>query len=117
MIKTIIILFFGLFIVSCHIAHAEKDNYSKDPKVSSTEGVCKDSISFYFPTSIRLDTNTVITGIDAFMLNWFSSALYSAKEPILYNYYLGHDIYRFLWLRSFIDRLLFHSIRMVIKFG
>jgi hypothetical protein len=39
--------------------------------------------------------------LDTFLLNWFSSALYAAEEPILHNYYLGHDIYRFLWLRSF----------------
>lgn len=99
--KIIVALLFGLSFVSCHMTKSEKDNYLKDSKISNTQGVPKDSITFYFPTSIRLDTDIVKTEIDTFMLNWFSSALYSAKEPILYNYYLGHDIYRFLWLRSF----------------
>ncbi len=95
--KLIVALLFGLSFVSCHM----KDNYLKDPKISNTLGIPKDSITFYFPTSIRLDTGIIKTEIDTFKLNWYSSALYSAKEPILYNYYLGHDIYRFLWLRSF----------------
>jgi len=99
--KIIVALLFGFFFVSCHMTKSENYNYSKDPKISNTQGVPKDSITFYFPTSIRQDTGIVKTGIDTFMLNWFSSALYSAKEPILNNYYLGHDIYRFLWLRSF----------------
>jgi len=99
--KIIGVLLFGLSFASCHQTKSEKDNYSKDPKISNTRGVPKDSITFYFPTSIRQDTGIVKTEIDTFMMNWFSSALYSAKEPILYNYYLGHDIYRFLWLRSF----------------
>lgn len=99
--KIIIVLLFGLSFVSCHMTKSEKDNYLKDPKISNTQGIPKDSITFYIPTSIRQDTGILKTEIDTFMLNWFSSALYSAKEPILYNYYLGHDIYRFLWLRSF----------------
>jgi hypothetical protein len=83
------------------VTKSEKDYYLKDSKISNAQGVPKDSITFYFPTSIRQDTGTVKTEIDTFKLSWFSSALYSAKEPILNNYYLGHDIYRFLWLRSF----------------
>lgn len=101
MTKFLIILLFGLLLVSCFRTKSEKDYYPKDQAISNIQGIPKDSLTFYFPATIQLDTNIVTTEIDTFMLNWFSSALYSAKEPILYNYYLGHDIYRFLWLRSF----------------
>ena len=99
--KIIIALLFGLSFISCYMKESEKDNYSKNPQISNRQGVSKDSLTFYFPTSISQDTGIVKTELDTFTLNWFSSALYSAKEPILYNYYTGHDIYRFLWLRSF----------------
>lgn len=99
--KIIIALLFGVSFISCYIAKTEKENYSNNPRISNRQGVPKDSLTFYFPTSISQDTGIVKTEIDTFTLNWFSSALYSAKEPILYNFYTGHDIYRFLWLRSF----------------
>lgn len=99
--KIIIALLSGLSFISCYMKESEKDNYSKNPKITNCQGVPKDSLTFYFPTSISQDTGIVKTEIDTFKLDWFSSALYSAKEPILYNYYTGHDIYRFLWLRSF----------------
>jgi hypothetical protein len=101
MTKIIITIFFTTLLVSCFRTKPEKDNYPKNQSISDNQGKPKDSLTFYFPASIQLDTNIVTTEIDTFMLNWFSSALYAAKEPILYNYYLGHDIYRFLWLRSF----------------
>jgi hypothetical protein len=101
MTKNIITFFLGLLFVSCSETPIDKDYYPKDTTVSGTNGTPKDSLSFYYPTTIQKDTQIFKTDIDTFMLNWFSSALYSAKEPILYNYYLGHDIYRFLWLRSF----------------
>lgn len=101
MTKNIITFFLGLLFVSCSETPIDKDYYPKDTTVSGTNGTPKDSLSFYYPTTIQKDTQIFKIDIDTFMLNWFSSALYSAKEPILYNYYLGHDIYRFLWLRSF----------------
>jgi hypothetical protein len=39
--------------------------------------------------------------IDSFLLIWFSEVLAENKEPILSNFYLGTDIYRLTWLRSF----------------
>lgn len=99
--KIIIALLFGFSFISCYMKVSEKENYSNNPEISNRQGVPKDSLTFYFPTSISQDTGIVKTEIDTFKLDWFSSALYSAKEPILYNYYTGHDIYRFLWLRSF----------------
>jgi hypothetical protein len=47
----------------------------------------KDSVNFSSP--------------DTSMDQWFSFDLYKLQEPILYNFYLCKDIYRFTWLRSF----------------
>lgn len=97
------ILFFSLVLLffSCSQTATDKDYYPKDAAISGINGTPNDSLSFYYPTAIQRDTQLFNTAIDTFMLNWFSSVLYSAQEPILYNYYIGHDIYRFLWLRSF----------------
>ncbi|HMG91754.1 MAG TPA: hypothetical protein VK589_16965, partial [Chryseolinea sp.] len=60
-----------------------------------------DSLSYFFPTELTYRDSLVKTGLDTFNLNWYSSQLFPTKEPILFNNYLGHDIYRFTWLRSF----------------
>lgn len=91
----------GLFFASCSQITTVKEYYPKDTTISRTDGTPRDSLSFYYPITIQRDNQIYKTEINSFMLNWFSSALYSAQEPILYNYYLEHDIYRFLWLRSF----------------
>ena len=57
----------------------------------------EDSLSFYFPANIFSDRPSS----DSFVQNWYSSALYSFKEPVLSQSFIGHNIYRFLWLRSF----------------
>ena len=69
--------------------------YPQELSITNSHGIPKDSLAFYFPISSQF------SGLDTFKMNWFSSALYCAKEPILYNFYLDQDIYRFLWLRSF----------------
>ncbi len=39
--------------------------------------------------------------IDTFKESWYSYELYKMNEPVLYNYFLGKETYRFTWLRSF----------------
>ncbi len=59
-----------------------------------------DSLGFYFPESLnRPSTRHHI--FDNFEQNWFSSTLYSFKEPILKTKTDDETVYRFLWLRSF----------------
>ena len=70
--------------------------YPEDSSISNATGQPKDSLAYYYPTEITTNHRLVITNINDFKENWFSSALYCAQAPILYNYYLGHDIYRFL---------------------
>ena len=64
---------------------------------SDASNLPKDSLAFYFPAGVFSDKPKA----DSFVQNWFSSALYNFKEPVLFQNYVGHDIYRFLWLRSF----------------
>ena len=64
---------------------------------TDTSKLPKDSLTFYFPSNIFSDKPRA----DSFVQNWYSSALYSFKEPVLSQSFVGHNIYRMLWLRSF----------------
>ncbi|MHC1704987.1 MAG: hypothetical protein AB9846_13845 [Tenuifilaceae bacterium] len=75
--------------------------FLKDSTISSYDGILKDSMNFHFPNNYYNDSLWIKTKIDKFHLNWYSSYLKCFKAPILYNYYLGYESYRFLWLRSF----------------
>jgi hypothetical protein len=75
--------------------------YPNDPKISDVLGRPHDSTTFSFPEKIRLKDTLISTGIDSSMQRWYGEILWTAKEPVLYNRYLGHDIYRFTWIRSF----------------
>jgi hypothetical protein len=75
---------------------------TKSAQVTSTQfadtlSLPKDSLAFYFPANIFSDEPSS----DSFVQNWYSSALYSFREPVLSKSFAGHNIYRFLWLRSF----------------
>ena len=86
-------IIFALFIAaaSCGTRHNAR-SYSNSPEISDHFGKPKDSLTFYFPQS---------TDPDSGFLKTYSPILHSFGEPILYNYYLNKDVYRFLWLRSF----------------
>lgn len=75
--------------------------YLKDSTLSSKQGLLLDSTKYYLPSKYYNDTNWIDANIDTFCLKWYSSNLTCFKVPILYNYYLGHDVFRFLWIRSF----------------
>lgn len=81
--------------------HETRYLYPESASFSKPNGQPKDSASYFFPTELNFGDSVVKTGLDTFNLNWYSSQLFPTKEPILFNYYLGHDIYRFTWLRSF----------------
>lgn len=75
--------------------------YPENANFSKPNGDPIDSLSYFLPTELKYRDTLVKTGLDTFQLNWYSSQLFPTKEPILFNYYLGHDTYRFTWLRSF----------------
>jgi hypothetical protein len=66
-------------------------------QLTDTSNLPKDSLTFYFPINTFSDKPKA----DSFVQNWYSSTLYSFKEPLLSQNFVGHSIYRFLWLRSF----------------
>ena len=90
---------------------------------------------YYFPIEFLIDTiNTYLyhTVLDngfiyrrtdqAHYLNWwYSEQLFAFKEPLLYNGYFRHEIYRFTWLRSFDEPVVIRvenkdeSIRLFVK--
>ena len=107
MTKFLIAILFGLAFFSTAQTKKSKSIYPEDTQVSKIDGTPKDSMTYYFPKKIQLDTGTFDTKIDKFLSTWFSEDLYVAKEPILFNYYLGKDMYRFLWLRSFDKPIVF----------
>ncbi len=74
-----------------------KSTLSTEITIADTLELPKDSLQFYFPKNSFSEK----PGLDSFIQNWYSSSLYNLKEPVLSGNYIGHDIYRFLWLRSF----------------
>lgn len=84
-----------LTLMSC------KTNDSVDTKNVFEKASKSDSLSYYFP-SILNDTierrNPIYRDFEQ---KWYSSSLYSFKEPILYTKSDSLTIYRLLWLRSF----------------
>jgi hypothetical protein len=101
------LLFYTIIFIalSCNKQFDEQKNYPQDTTVSNPQGVPKDSMTFYFPSIIKTDSQFVKNDIK--YPKWRSTLLYHFKEPILFNYFLGHEVYRFLWLRSFNTPMVF----------
>lgn len=94
----LLIVFIGLLTGNCD-NRKEEYQYPADNNISDENGNPKDSTIGYFPKGKGLDGKDNIIDIDPY--KWYSANLRVAKEPILYNTYLGYDSYRFTWLRSF----------------
>jgi hypothetical protein len=97
-ILNIIHLILLALFVSCNYAD---NNYPRITEIQNENGLPKDSLAFYFSTFEPVDSTQIEFVKDTFWQTYLSTNLYAFKEPILFNNYLGHDIYRFLWLRSF----------------
>jgi hypothetical protein len=88
------IIIFLILAVTCMSACQSNSSGQAEEPVSSLK-LPDDSLAFYFP-ALSNDPS-----LDSFVQNWYASTLYAMREPILSKEYMGHDIYRFLWLRSF----------------
>lgn len=92
----------GHFFVNCEKTQPKHVNdYPNDTSISSPQGHPKNSSILYFPYLIKRNDTINRTAIDTITNEWYSYSLYKFNEPILSNFYLGKDIYRFFWLRSF----------------
>jgi hypothetical protein len=97
----IFVLSIVIYTLACQKPANIQDNYPKDSSLSKPNGELVNSMTFYFPAVIKSDSTVTVTGIDSFWQQAYSAALYNLKEPLLFNFYTGHDIYRFFWERAF----------------
>jgi len=99
------LLFKPMFVVICILFVSCNENphyrgcpYENNPKLSSKNGIPFDSILSYTPAKMKGHDYKLKTQMDPFVEKWVSSMLYLMKEPVLYNKYLGKDIYRIFWI-------------------
>lgn len=86
----------GLFSLGCQRGHGNY-KFPANNTISDPEGNPADSTVQFLPTKLVFkDTALVVEP-----RFWYTPNFHIAKEKILYNYYLDHDIYRFSWFRSF----------------
>jgi hypothetical protein len=91
----ICIIVYTLTILSCN----SQDNI--DTKNIFETSVKSDSLLYYFPKILNDSVERRNPNFRDFKQKWYSSSLYSFKEPILYTKTDSQIIYRLLWLRSF----------------
>ncbi|TGD80365.1 hypothetical protein [Hymenobacter wooponensis] len=104
-----------LALASCSSPTASAPAYPQNPAVSDALGHPRDTTTFYFPAAdslhakylpkskwpeVRYNTDVRLSNC-AYELQFASYTLTYFDAPVLSNYYLGTDTYRFLWLRSF----------------
>lgn len=86
--------------------------YVNNINISDKNGVPVGDSVWYFPESLfpnRIalmdssdnEVNEIPIEPDTYLLTWYSEVLHEMSEPLLYNFYLDHEVYRFTWLRSF----------------
>ncbi len=90
-------------MISCTLNKTNQGGlgYLKDSTLTTFDGRIIDSNRFSLPIKYYKDITWIDTKIDSFDLKIYSLYLSNFNAPILYNYYLGYDNYRFLWIRSF----------------
>ncbi|MGE5352929.1 MAG: hypothetical protein ACM3S2_19195 [Ignavibacteriales bacterium] len=101
-----------LFLSGCRGEDAKSRVYKNDGNISDEKGNPADSNVSYFPQKMpveksffseRLSTqnDSVNYQIKKFDFASVTKQFIAFKEPVLDNYYLGKDIIRLLWTRSF----------------
>jgi hypothetical protein len=105
----------GILLASCSYPTASTPAYPQNPAISDALGHPRDTTTFYFPATdslhakylpkskwpeVRYNTDIRMSNC-ANDLQFASYTLTYFDAPVLSNYYLGADTYRFLWLRSF----------------
>lgn len=95
------------FVSSCSETEVDQGIYPNNEKISKVDGTPKDSMTIFFPKIIKRGKEVFKIEMPEFTGLWHSAILYCADEPVLYNYYRGHDTYRFLWLNSFRQPMVF----------
>ncbi|MCA8830222.1 hypothetical protein [Hymenobacter pini] len=106
-------LLFPLLLAACSSPAVSQSRYPQNPAVSDAQGQPRDSSTFYFPAAVSMnrpgssvsqqtdDEQNALAEYCREVFGVVSANLHCFEAPVLSNYYLGHDTYRFLWLRSF----------------
>jgi hypothetical protein len=113
-LAVLFLLIIFLFI-ACNNEIEIKYMYPENSAISGKNGFTSDSNIIYFPFYYGKDT-LIRDDFDSGVYRFYTSCLKCAKEPMLYNYYLGHDMYRFLWMRSFDNPvvIIFHKMNGLV---
>lgn len=91
----------GLLTIAFLLFSCRHTSEKERPLGSEPAWSAGDSLAFYFPQNRSAGLGFQYTRSDTFRENWYSSALFSLREPVLDGHYSEGGIYRFLWLRSF----------------
>ena len=89
--KYILIIMVSVFVASC-----SNYKYPQDAKVSEANGALVDSSASYLLEEINFDGSARVMSWNKERLEELNSYYRLASEPVLYNYYTGRDIYRFV---------------------
>ncbi|MEO7982626.1 MAG: hypothetical protein ABI688_00965 [Bacteroidota bacterium] len=81
--------------------------YPQKENITDEGGLPNDSLGSYFSSFESVDSTQYEFLKNSFLQNYFTTALYIFKEPVLYNKYLGKERFRFLWLPSFHKPMLY----------
>ncbi len=71
-------IFITFLYYGCKQTGNKNFNYPNNETISNVQGVPNDSLTYYFPDSITVDSQVFQTNLEVFKLNWYSSALFSA---------------------------------------
>jgi hypothetical protein len=105
----VLLLLFG----NCSQPQPSGWRYPENPAVSDTHGQPRDTTTLYFPAADSIPASYVLPEKRAemfpvqqkftcsFEFKYSSYCLVYFGAPLLSNYYLDADTYRFLWMRSF----------------
>ncbi|MEQ9375859.1 MAG: hypothetical protein RIG68_11810 [Imperialibacter sp.] len=100
------LLIVSIILAGCIVSTSEPTLYPylSDPDISNKLGEPVTDSAYFFPIEHFIDSikfsNTIEIRLDTFSVEWYSEQLRFMSEPILYNFYLGKQVYRLTWLRS-----------------
>lgn len=91
--------------------------FQNDFTISDNKGIPTSDKIFYWPVNLFGDSSHryPLSSIDTFAVRHYSDFLSALNEPILSNSYLGKDVIRFTWLRSFHQKVVIRLERSADK--
>ncbi|SNR30099.1 MULTISPECIES: hypothetical protein [Hymenobacter] len=93
--------FISFCLDGCSEPTSSTSAYARNPTISDARGRPRNSTTFYFPAADSSYPFTNSVEYPPSQLLYASCNLLYFGAPVLSNYYLNTDVYRFLWLRSF----------------